>query len=475
VATNQNIPLVVRDSPGIKRACQIGLESLSCLLVLVSLTVFPFFRGGTLDYVWLSAAGVLTFALAVLLAAHAVGRKSIKFSSLARLVTAFVIAQLCWILLRSFIPLGSLVSVFGNKAALLAPEAVPVYVLKHFFYLTVFIWTYLYVNTRRRLSLAIWFMLLITVCQAIIGIISSRMGLHLVPPEYLDGHWSFARGTFINRNHFAAFIGIGVSLCIASFMAASNIGYFSSEPSTDDTAFNRIMRLLNYMLKEGALLTVFLLLLVYGVLLSGSRGGFIAPLISLSILGINFFHGIKLLKFCTGIIFLVVIIYVLSVLVGEAESLVNNFVALYENNGRIFIWKALFPIAYDHWFWGVGVGGFVANFELYRPADFTQLQLFQAHSEFLHLVIEQGVIGLILWVYPIFIVLRALWGKTKTTSSKFARKMCLLCAAVMGTLLVHSVWEVHLQQPAISAYFYVFLALGIVSTEINRKSKSTRV
>lgn len=124
---------------------------------------------------------------------------------------------------------------------------------------------------------------------------------------------------------------------------------------------------------------------------------------------------------------------------------------------------------------GVGVGGFFANFELYRPADFLQWPLHQAHSEYLHLFIEEGIIGLILWVSPIIVMVCAVLRKTKTTSSSYARKMCILCVAVIGTLLVHFVWEVHLHQSAISVYFYVFLALGIVSTEMNRKSKSARV
>ena len=125
---------------------------------------------------------------------------------------------------------------------------------------------------------------------------------------------------------------------------------------------------------------------------------------------------------------------------------------------------------------GVGVSGFFANFELYRPADLCHGRYIRRIvNTYIYLFIEEGIIGLILWVSPIIVVVCAVLGKTKTTSSSYARKMCVLCVAVIGTLSVHSVWEVHLHQSAISVYFYVFLALGIVSTEINRKSKSARV
>ncbi|MBT5032868.1 MAG: O-antigen ligase family protein, partial [Proteobacteria bacterium] len=321
----------------------------------------------------------------------------------------------------------------------------------------------------------IWFILFVVTAQAAVGIIASRLELHLVPIEQLDGHWFFARGTFVNRNHYAAMLGIGVSLCIASFIARSLTNAHRGESTLEERQSPAILRNTYFMLTEGTVLCGCLGVLLIGILLSESRGGLIAPVLTLVLLWCYLFRGARATQLVSWISALIIAVFLVAFALGETDSLVNRFASIYEDGGWLFVWRAVAPIAIDNWFWGVGVGAFIANFELYRTAEFMQWQLPHAHSQYLHLMIEQGIPGLLLWMLPIILVLRKALSKVTTAKSMYVRKMCLMCATVIITLSVHSIWEVHLQQPAISVYFYVFLALGIVSTEIYTKSDSARV
>jgi hypothetical protein len=71
------------------------------------------------------------------------------------------------------------------------------------------------VSSRRRLKQLLTVILIVGVFHSLVGIIAKYGGLTLVDIMQLDGHFTAARGWFINRNHFAAFI----SLCLVSALA----------------------------------------------------------------------------------------------------------------------------------------------------------------------------------------------------------------------------------------------------------------
>ena len=71
------------------------------------------------------------------------------------------------------------------------------------------------VCSRRRLKQLLTVILIVGVTHSLVGVFAKYGGLTLVDIMQLDGHFTAARGWFINRNHFAAF----VSLCLVSALA----------------------------------------------------------------------------------------------------------------------------------------------------------------------------------------------------------------------------------------------------------------
>lgn len=222
----------------------------------------------------------------------------------------------------------------------------------------------------------------------IVGVFQSIYGLLQYVGKFPSNHSSFAiTGSFDNPAGFVAVLSmlfpIGVFWSIKSKKLEQRLVFFSTG------------------------------LILFTIIISGSRAGLLAAIISMiSVFNIEFqlfhrirtFNKIKLLTFCTIVI----------VLLGAA--------ALYKwkpnsVHGRLLIWDISLKMIIDKPIWGFGSKGFQADYMNYQAQYFehTPNQIFipladnvlHPFNEFIKITVNHGIIGLILFVsLTIFMIRR---------------------------------------------------------------------
>jgi putative inorganic carbon (HCO3(-)) transporter len=129
---------------------------------------------------------------------------------------------------------------------------------------------------------------------------------------------------------------------------------------------------------------------------------------------------------------------------------------IYKGDLRMFAARPVF---------GHGIGTFQTKFPEHRPSGFVEadarLNVYHAHSEYLEIATETGVIGLGVFLWFLYSVLRS--GRSAWTSAGEARRSLVLAgllAAVAGTLS-HGIASVNLRMVIPASH--VWLALGLLA------------
>ncbi|HIJ83664.1 MAG TPA: O-antigen ligase family protein, partial [Magnetococcales bacterium] len=168
----------------------------------------------------------------------------------------------------------------------LDPYASKVEWMKSLTYILIFILCLLLVESRKRLDILVWVMVCSATFQAVIGaiLLFSRMDhtFYIHNPNALG----WASGSFINRNHYANFLVMNLSLGIGLFISRLD---FSQESHSRQ---GRWLSIIGVLLSFKAPLRIFLVIMVIGLILSHSRMGNTSFLASLTLAG-----GISLLSF----------------------------------------------------------------------------------------------------------------------------------------------------------------------------------
>lgn len=195
------------------------------------------------------------------------------------------------------------------------------------------------------------------------------------------------RGTFLNRNHFGFMMMMGCMAC-AGLLAAINS---SSLKDKKDWAKWK-------MLTVPLGLTMFIL--VVALVLSLSRGAFIAAVVSLLsfwLIWLKKGHEVKRKERQKVMSLMLMIACVLAVAMPYAmTSLADRYENLAEEKeftleGRWFVWMDTLRMIKDNWFAGVGLGAYGDTIQQYESGHFPVALIGNAHSDVLELTSEIGV------------------------------------------------------------------------------------
>lgn len=134
---------------------------------------------------------------------------------------------------------------------------------------------------------------------------------------------------------------------------------------------------------------------------------------------------------------------------------------------RIEIWKTSIELIKNRFIWGYGTGNFEVAY--YRIASERQdvlipqnLRVDKAHNEFLEIAVENGFIGLFLFIFFIFTIYKMAWRIFTSTSEKKREKFVSIFAiASISGILVNSLASFPLQTTA--GCFFFFLNCGVLS------------
>jgi len=323
---------------------------------------------------------------------------------------------------------------------------------------------YLFFFVVRHLSADRKFLMIILFIMIGLGIIEAVYGLiqALVPSmgvlwvDYVKDYMGNARGTFINRNHFAGFVELIWPLALGVTIAKTDRKKSFKQALASD--------LLNWQ----ALMALGIVVLLLALLLSRSRAGIAGGVIGLLTFWYLARPNIRRIVLHTrllmGGIVVVLSIYCLTIGVGP---IFERFLLIDERNSRIDIWKDSLAIIEDHPL-GIGLGNYENVFQVYNQHSTSEKLVKYAHNDYLQLLIETGWVGFFCltggFVYFIgksFRLIRRLDDRGDPM------RFFLAVGAFSGiiSMAFHSLFDFNLQIPANCLYFVVLMAILSSCTE----------
>ena len=207
-------------------------------------------------------------------------------------------------------------------------------------------------------------------------------------------------------------------------------------------------------------------LMAASIFLSGSRGGMVAFVAQMIVLGVLLIRkrdsGWKQPLMLGGFLAVVIVFLVwmggneltrrLASIHSEAREEISGGV-------RVSIDRDCLRMLIRRPLLGWGLGTFPIVYPEFR-SFYTTFFVNQAHNDYLQLLVETGVAGFSIAVWFLVLVFRRAAGKLKNWTENASGTMTV--AALLGCIgiLVHSLLDFNLQIPANAALFYVLCALA---------------
>lgn len=316
-----------------------------------------------------------------------------------------------------------------------------------------------FINNDQRRMTAVKVIVAVCVAIAIVGIGQAYIGRLL---------WQ--RGTFgpfVNRNHFAGFLEMGVALA-------------------GGLLIGRVVKQIWLAVYGSCVLAM-----CAGIGLSASRGGVLALAAELAFLVLiaipTFFHSHSEGKTRrAGILIRAAAVLLIgagaiagAMLLVGSEGLVANFSQIQAETGgelpaserfsRRDIWQATTELIKDHPVTGVGLGAFQFAYTRYDQSSGIQ-RVEQSHNDYLQIVADGGFIGgAIALVFILLLFVRGF--STLQTHNRQKRAVAMGALAGCFAIAVHSFVEFNLQITSNAQLFLALAALAATGRHKHRESE----
>lgn len=441
-------------------------DSAVWLFFITLVVAASFIRGGYAEAQWLIYSAVFYgwfgfFLLLLLFKGRNLKRSVVS----AKWLTALFLISLLWLALPLYLPVNHylnelLASTKSNiypkpdwfSPSLLwsvNPERTRSLVLSELLMLCVFVATLLLIDSRKRVKQILYLFLLVGVVHALIGIFGVFANVLFVDVKEVDGHYSAARGLFVNRNHYGAFI---VLILFGSFgFALRNV-----ISNNKNIKFHNI------------LVIVFSLVSLAGLFLSQSRGaamGLILGVACAAFFGLT--KGIKVSKLTVLFASLLVIL----ILSYFGQTLLHRFSADALSLGeRTLQWRVTIEAILTNPWLGYGGGSYVTVFQIFRAdVDLREVVFAQSHNHYLHLWLERGLIGLALWLTIFALIIVQCLAKLKNVTSSLIKSVLVAGLIILISALTQSLVDYNLQNLNIRFYFYVMIGVMYSAPYVKHK------
>ena len=249
------------------------------------------------------------------------------------------------------------------------------------------------------------------------------------------GGWIY--GPYVNHNHYAGLMELLVPIPLVfslSSMASS---------------------------RERGIAGIAAAVMAGTIFLSGSRGGMLAMVVELLILGTLLIRQKKGLRIAIGVgTFLLVLGTLLTWLGGkeltqrvstissETRSEISGGMRLSIDHDSLHMFR-IRPIL------GWGLGTFPVVYPQFR-SFYTNFFVNEAHNDYLQLLTEMGLLGFATMIWFLVLVYRTALRKIAKWTSDVGSAVTLACMLGLTGILIHSFIDFNLQIPANAAIFYVF-------------------
>lgn len=250
-------------------------------------------------------------------------------------------------------------------------------------------------------------------------------------------------GSFVNRHNFAAYIEMAIAVPLGLLFVG---------------AVQRDKRLI-YVTAIG--------LMGVALLLSGSRGGLIALLAEVVFILIltNKTTGSSKLVIKIGLAVLLIGVIIGGAIMIGGESSLTRFAETSVSNdittNRTHIWNITLEIIKNNLPFGAGIGAFASAYTPYDTINGIE-RVEQAHNDYLQILADAGIIGLLLAGFFIYQLFRTGLQNVKT-ENLFRRGVAVGAFAGCFAILVHSLFDFVLHTTAITFLFLTLASLVVVS------------
>ncbi len=275
--------------------------------------------------------------------------------------------------------------------------------------------------------------------------------------------------TFINKNSYAAYAGIGL-VCLTALISRRMAAIGSAGTALGE----RLARSLNILFAQSWYLLLAWIVVLTALILANSRAGLISSLLGifalLGALTLSRSASRRVLLWLTAIIMVAVAVFfiVSGDLVGRRFS-----TSIEQSRARVAIYELTLEAIADSPILGMGYGTYRRVFQIYRkPLVAFKTPAAQAHNTYLENALELGIPAAIaLTLSIVWLVVVCFLGVRRR------RRGAIYPASAVGAgvlLAFHSTIDFSLQMPAIAASFAFLLGLGCAQSWSSRESVGDR-
>jgi O-antigen ligase len=345
------------------------------------------------------------------------------------------------------IPFGSIAETAGlsdiPRTISLEPFWTKLFAL-HLFAFFIFLAAWLtFIDSVKRLRKVVWLITIFGFVFAFFAILQS-----VLSPQKIYGIYELKYaepfGSFVNRHNFAAYMEMTIAVPLGLMFAG---------------AVPRDKRLL-VMTAVG--------LMAVALLMSLSRGGLVALIAEVFFLVIltTETKSYKQLALKLGLAVLLIgtIVAGIGWFIGSETSLTRIAETAASNDittNRTHIWNITWEVIKSHPIFGTGLGGYSSaytNFDTLNGMERVE----QAHNDYLQILADAGIIGLIIAAFFVFRLFRTGLRNAKI-ANPFRRGVAIGALAGCFAVLVHSLFDFVLHTTAVTYLFVTLVALVVVS------------
>jgi O-antigen ligase len=241
-------------------------------------------------------------------------------------------------------------------------------------------------------------------------------------------------GPFVNRNHFAGFVGMIIPLSLGIAFRSRQI-------------------------EKKLMFGFFSVVMAIGIFFSWSRGGVISFFAGLMVFSfVSLTKGMSKKKLIPVFLFVLVLgVYLVSI---GISPIIERFASTdVSGEHRFAVWQGTLSAFRDFPVFGSGLGTFQYVFRAYQP-DGVDRYYDHAHNDYLELLLEAGVVGVLiaaLFFFFLFrIIMKAEWkGRDVYLGAGFF--------ASITTMAFHSLIDFNLHIPSNAILFSLILGLAVVA------------
>lgn len=351
-------------------------------------------------------------------------------------------------------------SLFGGGAISIAPVDTGMHLVRLLTYAVMFLLVARFARTEHGRKTFVYGLVAIGLYEATYGLFQYLSGWQMIYGYTKVFNLQEATGTYINRNHFAGFLGMVLPLAIAMGWQRFALIFRRYEISPRLASLVR-----GDHLQQGILWFLAALIISTALFFSRSRMGIIAAvgvIIFMTVVVTVVSQGEKaglvaIVGFFGAFLFLILWI--------GAEAVVLRFENLSQTGDqsvvlRMEIWEDTLERIRVHPILGSGLGTFHIDYTKAQSIALTK-RVNHAHNDYLEILSDLGVFGAVMIFGSIIVILVKSVRFVRGVGSDFDRLTALGCAGSIVMILIHSFADFNLYIAANALTFSYILGLAV--------------